>query len=124
MGRLGIHSFVWTGGATQAMLEDAMEKSAACGYRLIEFAYLRPEKFNLDSLAKRAKALDLDIAVTMGLAPASDVSSEDREAVKAGKVHWILDSEGPAVGAAISQATLASMPYAIDELVKAARSVG
>ena len=45
-------------------------------------------------------------------------------AVKAGKVHWILDSEGPAVGAAISQATLASMPYAIDELVKAARSVG
>lgn len=45
-------------------------------------------------------------------------------AVKAGKVHWILDSEGPAVGAAISQATLASMPYAIDELVKAAKSVG
>jgi iron complex transport system substrate-binding protein len=45
-------------------------------------------------------------------------------AVKAGKVHWILDSEGPAVGAAISQATLASMPYAVDELVKAAKSVG
>ena len=48
MGRLGIHSFVWTGGATQAGLEEAMEKSAACGYRLIEFAYLRPEKFDLD----------------------------------------------------------------------------
>ncbi|WP_218130185.1 iron-siderophore ABC transporter substrate-binding protein [Lentzea jiangxiensis] len=45
-------------------------------------------------------------------------------AVKAGKVHWILDSEGPAVGAAISQATLASMPYAVDELVKAAKSAG
>ena len=45
-------------------------------------------------------------------------------AVKAGKVHWILDSEGPAIGAAISQATLASMPYAVDELVKAAKSVG
>jgi iron-siderophore transport system substrate-binding protein len=43
-------------------------------------------------------------------------------AVKAGKVHWLLDSEGPAVGAAISQATLASMPYAVDELVKAAKS--
>lgn len=42
-------------------------------------------------------------------------------AVKAGKVHWLLDSEGPAVGAAMSQATLASLPYAIDELVKAAR---
>jgi iron complex transport system substrate-binding protein len=44
-------------------------------------------------------------------------------AVKAGKVHWILDSEGPAIGAAISQATLAGMPYAVDELVKAAKSV-
>jgi iron complex transport system substrate-binding protein len=45
-------------------------------------------------------------------------------AVIADKVHWILDSEGPAVGAAMSQATLASMPYAVDELVKAARSAG
>ena len=45
-------------------------------------------------------------------------------AVKAGKVHWLLDSEGPAIGAAISQATLASMPYAVDELVKSAKSAG
>ncbi len=45
-------------------------------------------------------------------------------AVKAGKVHWILDSEGPAIGAAMSQATLASMPYAVDELVKSAKSAG
>jgi len=85
MGRLGIHSFVWTGGATQAMLEEAMEKSAACGYRLIEFAYLRPEKFNLDQLANRASALDLEIAVTMGLPLDADVSNDDVEAVKAGE---------------------------------------
>ncbi|MFJ1865095.1 iron-siderophore ABC transporter substrate-binding protein [Streptomyces sp. NPDC088097] len=37
---------------------------------------------------------------------------------KNGKVSYLLDSEGPAAGAAISQATLLSMPYAIDELVK------
>lgn len=85
MGRLGIHSFVWTGGGTQAMLEDAMEKSAACGYKLIEFAYLRPEKFNLDQLAKRAASLDLEIAVTMGLPLSADVSSEDADAVRAGE---------------------------------------
>ncbi|RJQ75503.1 iron-siderophore ABC transporter substrate-binding protein [Pseudonocardiaceae bacterium YIM PH 21723] len=36
-------------------------------------------------------------------------------AVKAGKVIYVPDSEGAAVGAAISQATLASMPYAIDQ---------
>ncbi|ROO86279.1 iron complex transport system substrate-binding protein [Actinocorallia herbida] len=39
-------------------------------------------------------------------------------AVKAGKVSYLLDSEGPAVGAAVSQGTLPSMPYAIDEIVK------
>jgi D-psicose/D-tagatose/L-ribulose 3-epimerase len=84
MRRLGIHSFVWTGGSTQAMLEEAMENSAACGYRLIEFAYLRPEKFDLDRLAKRARALDLEIAVTMGLPLSADVSSEDTSIVRAG----------------------------------------
>lgn len=40
------------------------------------------------------------------------------DAVKKGNVSYLLDSEGPAVGAAISQGTLLSMPYAIDELVK------
>ncbi|WNI26352.1 iron-siderophore ABC transporter substrate-binding protein [Streptomyces sp. ITFR-16] len=42
------------------------------------------------------------------------------KAVKEGRVSYLLDGEGPAVGAAISQGTLLSMPYAIDELVKAA----
>ncbi|MEU7657771.1 iron-siderophore ABC transporter substrate-binding protein [Streptomyces lincolnensis] len=42
------------------------------------------------------------------------------DAVKNDKVSYLLDSEGPAVGAAISQGTLLSMPYAIDELVKSA----
>ncbi|MEV7567434.1 ABC transporter substrate-binding protein [Streptomyces tanashiensis] len=39
------------------------------------------------------------------------------------KVSYLLDSEGPAAGAAISQATLLSMPYAIDELVKSVGQV-
>ncbi len=85
MGKLGIHSFVWTDGATEAALEAAMEKSAACGYRLIELAYLRPEKFNLDRLAEKARGLDLDIAVTMGLPPEADVSSENAATVQAGE---------------------------------------
>ncbi|WP_069173949.1 iron-siderophore ABC transporter substrate-binding protein [Streptomyces griseus] len=42
-------------------------------------------------------------------------------AARNGKVSYLLDSEGPAVGAAMSQSTLLSLPYAIDELV---RSVG
>jgi iron complex transport system substrate-binding protein len=44
-------------------------------------------------------------------------------AVKNGKVSYLLDSEGPAIGAALSQGTLLSLPYAIDELVKSAGRV-
>jgi D-psicose/D-tagatose/L-ribulose 3-epimerase len=85
MNRLGIHSFVWTGGQTQAGLEAALEKSAAAGFRLIEFAYLRPELFDLDALAQRARSLDMAVTVTMGLPPSADVSSEDASVVRAGE---------------------------------------
>jgi len=85
MRRLGIHSFVWTGGQTQDGLEMALEKSAEHGYRCIEFAYLRPELFDLDRLAQKAQSLDITIGVTMGLPVDKDVSSEDPDKVKAGK---------------------------------------
>ncbi|WP_377292056.1 sugar phosphate isomerase/epimerase family protein [Rhizobium sp. SG2393] len=85
MARLGIHSFVWTDGTKEDSLIEAMEKSAETGFKLIELAYLKPEKFNLDRLGKRAQALDIDIAVTMGLPLAADVSSEDADVVKKGE---------------------------------------
>ena len=85
MRRLGIHSFVWTGGQTQEGLEMALEKSAEHGYRCIEFAYLKPELFNLDALAKKSQELNIKIGVTMGLPIDSDVSSEDPGVVQKGK---------------------------------------
>jgi D-psicose/D-tagatose/L-ribulose 3-epimerase len=85
MRRLGIHSFVWTGGQTQDGLEMALERSAACGYRTIEFAYLRPEKFDLDRLARRAQSLDIEIGVTMGLPRDADISSVDEAVVRRGE---------------------------------------
>ncbi|SPF80650.1 sugar phosphate isomerase/epimerase family protein [Pseudoprimorskyibacter insulae] len=85
MRRLGIHSFVWTGGQTQEGLERALEQSAEHGYRCIEFAYLRPELFDLDRLARKSQDLDVQIGVTMGLPLDKDVSSEDPDAVAAGK---------------------------------------
>jgi D-psicose/D-tagatose/L-ribulose 3-epimerase len=85
MRRLGIHSFVWTGGQTQHGLETALEKSAEHGYRMIEFAYLRPEKFDLDRLSRKARDLDIDIVVTMGLPADADVSSEDPATVARGR---------------------------------------
>ncbi|MFT4148887.1 MAG: sugar phosphate isomerase/epimerase [Paracoccaceae bacterium] len=85
MRRLGIHSFVWTDGQTQQGLEAALEKSAGHGYRAIEFAYLRPQLFDLDRLAQRAQALDIAIGVTMGLPGDCDVSSTDPDCVARGR---------------------------------------
>lgn len=102
--RLGIHSFVWTGGQSQDGLEMALRKSAEHGYRTIEFAYLRPEKFNLDRLAKLAQSLDVEVGVTMGLPLDRDVSSEDAATVAAGKamladaVHAVRDIGGNKLG--------------------------
>ena len=84
MRRLGIHSFVWTGGQTQDGLEMAMRKSAEHGYKTIELAYLRPERFDISKLGKLAQSLDLEIGVTMGLPLDKDISSEDPDAVAAG----------------------------------------
>lgn len=63
----------------------ALDKSAEHGYRMIEFAYLRPEKFDLDRLAKKAQGLDIEIVVTLGLPADADVSSEDKAVVKKGR---------------------------------------
>ena len=42
-------------------------------------------------------------------------------AVRAGRVSYLLDSEGPAVGAALSQSTVLSLPYGIDAIAQAGR---
>lgn len=63
----------------------ALEKSAEHGYRTIEFAYLKPELFDLDRLARKAQSLDVEIGVTMGLPLAKDISSEETDTVAAGR---------------------------------------
>ena len=85
MEKLGIHSFVWTGGTTQQELEGAMEKSHRLGYKLIEFPRLDPKKFDVSWLAKRLKDYELRVAVTMGLPLDGDISSEDSAVVKRGE---------------------------------------
>jgi len=85
MKKLGIHSFVWTGGTTQEDLEGAMKKSHDLGYGLIEFPRLDPKKFDVNWLAKRLQDYGLKVVVTMGLPVDSDVSSEDPAVVKRGE---------------------------------------
>jgi len=82
---LGIHSFVWTGGTTQQELESAVVASAELGYQLIEFPRLDPKQFDVAWMAKRLEECALKVAVTMGLPPHCDVSSEDPETVARGE---------------------------------------
>jgi D-psicose/D-tagatose/L-ribulose 3-epimerase len=85
MEKLGIHAFVWTGSSDAKELEVAAQKSHDLGYRLIEFPRLDPTKFDVSWLARRLQELKLEVAVTMGLPPDADVSSEDDAAVKRGQ---------------------------------------
>ena len=85
MEKLGIHAFVWTGGSAPQDLEGAMEKSHRLGYRLIEFPRLDPTRFDIAWMARRLEEFELQVAVTMGLPPSGDVSSEDPAVVAQGE---------------------------------------
>ncbi|MGA4837995.1 iron-siderophore ABC transporter substrate-binding protein [Streptomyces sp. G45] len=78
------------------------------------FTVLSPERIDLVN-TDRIFVIN-DAADTKALKKSKLFTNLD--AVKKDKVSYLLDSEGPAVGAAISQGTLLSLPYAIDELVK------
>lgn len=90
MSKLGVHSFVWSAGSSQAELEAALQNTHKLGYKLIEFSYLNPAEVDVKWLARRIGELGLDVAISMGLPPEGDISSSDPETVKRGQA--ILDA--------------------------------
>ena len=82
---LGVHALVFTGGTSREQVRAAVDAAAAAGYDLLELALLDPG--NVDVAAARDAVEGAGIAVTgsLGLAPATDVSSEDPDAVAAGE---------------------------------------
>jgi D-psicose/D-tagatose/L-ribulose 3-epimerase len=94
MNKLGIHSFVWTGSSAQKDLEAAAQVSSDLGYKLIEFPRLNPKVFDVAALARLLQSRDMGVAVTMGLPPDGDISSEDPHKIARGEA---LLNEGVAV---------------------------
>lgn len=84
MSKIGVHSFVWSAGSSRAELEKALESSHKLGFNLIEFSYLDPAQVDVAWLAGRLRELDLDVAISMGLPPEGDLSSEDPALVAKG----------------------------------------
>ena len=110
MNKLGIHSFVWTGSSVQTDLEAAIQVSYDLGYKLIEFPRLNPKAFDVSSLARLLQSLDMGVAVTMGLPPDGDVSSEDPDKVKRGEA---LLNEAVAVARDLGAGTLGGILFSM-----------
>lgn len=82
---IGIHALVWVGGWSPDEARHAIESTKRAGYDLIELAALDPASFDADLTAQLLKENDLQVAVSLGLAPETDVSSEDPDCVRRGR---------------------------------------
>lgn len=83
--KLGVHALVWVGGWTEAEARQAIASTAEAGYDLIEIPLLDPS--SVDAVATR-RLLDehgIGAGCSLGLSDATNVSSEDPEAVAAGR---------------------------------------
>lgn len=83
--KIGIHSMVWVGDWSEAAAHEAISKSAETGYDLIELSAIAPETFDVDLTSKLLAEYSLDCSASLGLGAATDISSEDPDAVKAGR---------------------------------------
>lgn len=84
MSKIGVHSFVWSAGSSKDELEKALVNTHELGFDLIEFSYIDPTQVEVSWLARRLEALQLDVAISMGLPPEGDISSGDPATVARG----------------------------------------
>ncbi|KAE8763867.1 sugar phosphate isomerase/epimerase family protein [Georgenia thermotolerans] len=83
--RFGIHSMVWVGDWSPEHARRAISASAEAGYDLIELAAIDPGSFDVEMTAKLLAEYGIQASASLGLDAATDVSSEDRDVVAAGR---------------------------------------
>ena len=83
--KIGIHSMVWVGDWSEQAAREAISKSAAAGYDLIELSAIAPETFDVGLTSKLLGEYGLACSASLGLGPSTDISSENPEAVRAGR---------------------------------------
>ena len=82
---VGIHSMVWVGDWSETAARQAISNSAEAGYDLIELSAIAPETFDVGLTARLLEEHGLGCSASLGLGPSTDISSEDPDAVKAGR---------------------------------------
>ena len=85
MNKLGVHALVWVGGWSEADCTKAITSSAELGYDYIEIPLLNPYGFPVEFTRKCLETNRLGATASLGLSPATDISSEDPEAVRKGE---------------------------------------
>ena len=83
--RLGVHALVWVGGWSPAEAREAIASTAAAGYDLIEIPLLDPSSVDARDTRRVLDEHGIAAGCSLGLAPETNVSSEDPEAVAAGR---------------------------------------
>lgn len=85
MSTFGCHSLVWSGSWDERAARHAIASTAEAGYGLIEIAAIDPWGIDIGMTRRLVDEYGLKVAVSLGLAADTDVSSEDPEAVARGR---------------------------------------
>src|SRR5215216_3119107 len=83
--RLGVHALVWVGGWSPTEAREAIASTAEAGYDLIEIPLLDPSSVDAKDTRRVLDEHGIAAGCSLGLAPETNVSSEDRDAVAAGR---------------------------------------
>ncbi|GAB6859338.1 sugar phosphate isomerase/epimerase family protein [Microbacterium xylanilyticum] len=82
---IGCHALVWTGEFDASGIRSAAERTRAAGFDLIEYPLMDPSAFDAAVAADAVAEHGLAVSASLGLAEATDVTSEDRAVVAAGE---------------------------------------
>ncbi len=85
MSKLGVHALVWVGGWSEAECTKAISNTAELGYDFIEIPLLNPYGFPVEFTRARLEEHKLGATASLGLSAATDISSDDPEAVRRGE---------------------------------------
>lgn len=82
---IGVHGLVWAGGWSEAEARTAIERAKSSGYDLIEILFMDPGAIDVAMTRKLLDEYELDAGASLGLSVETDVSSDDEDAVAAGR---------------------------------------
>ncbi|MDR7184591.1 D-psicose/D-tagatose/L-ribulose 3-epimerase [Microbacterium trichothecenolyticum] len=85
MSQFGCHGSVWSGSFDPESFRSAVRHTVDAGYDLIEIPLLDPYSFDAADGRKVIDEHGIAINASLGLGPATDISSEDPEAIAAGE---------------------------------------